>query len=623
MNRNAQSYAARISIVASTVLMAAASGLVACGGGNNSPSPTDVAVPPKFDVPPKLDVVPSNADLPPVTPDLGPDTPSIPDTGAGGSGGNEAGTGRGGSGGTAGLDGGPDAGSGGTVSDVAPPDLPADRASGPDGVVGPEVQGEVAQPVDGAGVPVDGGGGGCPTSAKAWSYYPIKEFKTVAWDRDGTLVTAAVFYPTVTSFGGKPVTNAGSADLIAAKLDPTTGNATWVFTAGDPKDQVASGIAVTGSNLVVIGNFTGTVDIDPVNGAIAPIVNPASGPVEFVLGLNDADGTGAWSKKLDLGTSSAMTPMLAAVAGNPTKDYVIVCGAATKKPSILNATGTLGGGKDVVVAALKASDGTVLWAKLLGGAMDQSCATAAMDDTGNVYLAGTYAGTLDLGLGALTPAPTGAQDQILWVAKLSGTDGTTLASTSFGTTGFVLPTGLALDPQGAPVVVGSYNSTVTFGSQTLAATGSSQTYYGFTVKLDASTLAPGWSRGFTGGGALAGGNGIATDSHGNITVVGAFATSLNVGGDLPVLQAASLSTEPFVATLDGATGRPVCAQRFGDPGSAGAVAQGVAINRYATTTNKDRMAAVGLFTKVIDFGGTTTPLSITTGSVQGAFLIER
>jgi len=104
------------------------------------------------------------------------------------------------------------------------------------------------------------------------------------------LVTGSWFFPTTTSFGGKTIANGGSEDMLVAKLDPTTGNANWVFTAGDSNDQAANSVAPTSGNLAVVGNFTGTLDIDPINGVIPPIVNTGTTPIDFIVGLSREKG---------------------------------------------------------------------------------------------------------------------------------------------------------------------------------------------------------------------------------------------------------------------------------------------------------------------------------------------
>jgi hypothetical protein len=607
----------------------AAFALTGCSSSGNTENPKDAS-------PPKQDTA----------------LQTPPDLGTGGGGG------MGGAGGSGGIDASPDrAPIGGADSgvDAAPADrLPAnlDLAAGeagpPDGLP-PNLDvpaGEVGAPdvllskdglasdagvpdapspkdglaPDGGGTPSDGGGGeagsgACPSPVHAWAY-PVGQFNSIAWDRDGSLVTGATFNFATTSFAGQPVTNAGGDDLIVAKLDPATGNGTWVFTAGDANDQFCYKVEVTNGNLVVIGNFTGTLDIDPVNGVIPPIVNPATTPVDYIVGLHDSDGTGAWSKKVDLGGGQ-----LSAVAGNRGKDYFLVCGAAAKKPTTLAASGTLGGGQDVIVAAIKASDGTVVWAKLFGGAMDQACYAAALDDSGNAYFAGSYAGTLDFGLGALTPAPTGASDQIAWVAKLSGADGTAIATNTFGTSGQVRPESMTLDPQGALIVTGGIGAAATFGDRTLTPSGKTDA---FVAKLSPSTLVPLWARNMGGSGtAVASGKGAGVDSAGNVTVVGTFNVSLKVGpGDAALVPAAQVS-ETWVATLNGTDGQTLCAHGYGDSSSTGGGAYAIAINPGAAGANKDRAAIVGFFGKVIDFGAPTTALSaVAQNTPVTAYLLE-
>jgi hypothetical protein len=405
------------------------------------------------------------------------------------------------------------------------------------------------------------------------------------------------------------ITGNGSADILVTKLDPSTGNPTWVFTAGDPQDQKVTGVAATSAGVGVLGTFTGNLEI--VTGS--PIVNSASNLIDFMAGLKDADGTGVWAKKVNLGTGQ-----LAAIAGQQGKDTFVVCGSATNAAANLSAVGTPGGGKDVVVAAVKASDGTIVWAKLFGGAMDQVCNAAAMDDDGNAVFAGTYAGTLDFGLGAFTAAPTGANDGIMWVAKLNGATGATIAAKSFGATGVVKPEAVAVDGQGNVVVSGELQASATFGSTVLTPVGTTDA---FVAKLDAS-LVPVWARRF--GSITAAGKGIAVDSRGMVTSVGNFKGTLDVGPGTTVLTSAvSTVIETFVLTLDGSSGQTLCARNYGDAASKGGGGNCVAVNRWATGAKLDSTSILGSFTVVLDFGPPTTALSSSSGStVASSYLLR-
>jgi hypothetical protein len=579
----------------------------ACSSSSSSNPPLPDASPPKLDTAPAMlpDASLPNLDTAPVqVPDASlpnldtapamlldatppkldtnpPDAPADLPLATGGAGGKDGGTG--GTGGTAGIDG------------------SADRpSSGPDA-------GDAA----GDGGSADGGDGGftCATPKAAWEY-DVGLLPGIGWDNDGSLITATTYFPLVTPavFGSKTVTSYGSADMLVAKIDPSSGNASWVITVGDELDQNVTSVAVSSASPGVIGTFTGTLDVFNGNQPNKVIVNSAPTAVDFIAGLNDADGSGLWAKKVNLGGGG-----LNAIAGQPAKDFFVVCGAAMNNAASLAVTGTTtppgtpGGGNDVVVAAVKASDGSVIWSHLFGGAGNQACTAAALDDDGNAIFAGTYAGALDLGLGALSPAPTGAGDKILWVAKLNGATGATLAAKAFGTTGIVQAGSVTPDAQGNVIVAGALFAPVTFGSVTLTPLGQNDA---FVAKLDASLL-PSWARRWGGAAGIATNQGAAVDSKGDVTVVGDFRGTIDVGpGDTVLTSTGTQPTNlnPFIVTLDGATGKTLCAQAYGDAALKGGNATAVAVNRRATGANQDAVAVVGTFLPGIDFGKPTTPL---------------
>jgi hypothetical protein len=499
-------------------------------------------------------------------------------------------------------------------------DLGPDRAIGPEtgsgGTTGNDAMdaaasiAEVGGAID-SGAGVDGGSSvSCGPPQKAWGY-GVQALTNVAWAADNTLVTGTTFIPTNADFGGVAITGNGSTDILVAKLDPATGKPSWVFTAGDSSDQWLTSTAVTSAGVGVIGQFKGTLDIDPVNQVIPPIVNPATNSIDYLMALSPT-GKGVWSKKVNLAGGK-----LNAIAANVNQGFFVVCGSAMNNAANLGAVGTPGGGKDVVVAAIKASDGTVMWAKLFGGAMDQDCSAAAMDDMGNVALAGSFAGALDLGTGALTPAPTVASDAILWVATLNGASGAVSAAKAFGTTGQIQPVGVAFDGQGNVVVAGKTNTAVTFGAKTLTPAG---LYDAFVAKLGSTALAPMWARRWGGSTGIALNTGVAIDSAGTITVVGTFKPTADTGPGNTVLQVAAVpvALETLIVSLDGSSGQTLCARNYGDVASSGGGAQAVAINHTAGPL-KDRAVVVGNFTKVINFGGATSALS---SGASAGYLLE-
>jgi len=345
-----------------------------------------------------------------------------------------------------------------------------------------------------------------------------------------------------------------------------------------------------------------------------------SSSFDYIAGVDGTAGAGLWSKSVNLGTGR-----LNAIAGNTSQNFFVVCGAATNSAAQLGVAGaTPGGGMDVVVAAINAIDGTVIWAKLLGGAMDQVCNAAAIDDTGNVLLTGQYAGTLDFGTGALTPAPTGTTDKILWVAKLNGTTGAAIAAQAFGTSGQIVPQSIAADAQGNVFVAGFFSSPFSVGTTSLTPLGLSDS---FVLKVS-SSLAPVWARRWGSAKHLASSLGIAVDSNGNPTAVGSFNGTVDIGPGNAVLSSNVTSPaglDVIIASLDGATGVTTCAHNYGDSApTAAQQASAVAIDRWATGAKKDGVAVVGIFRTILDFGPPTTALNsgVAIGTSGVSYLLE-
>ena len=143
----------------------------------------------------------------------------------------------------------------------------------------------------------------------------------------------------------------------------------------------------------------------------------------------------------------------------------------------------------------------------------------ALDDAGNLLLAGALVGTQDFGGGPLSSQ--GGSDIV--VVKL-GPQGQHVFSRAFGDAGEQQGQGIAVDAQGAALVTGVFDGTVDFGSGVLELKPGSCPAEawckssGFATKLDAegSSL---WSVELGPMRAMAG---VASDSHGNFVLSGAL-----------------------------------------------------------------------------------------------------
>lgn len=115
------------------------------------------------------------------------------------------------------------------------------------------------------------------------------------------------------------------------------------------------------------------------------------------------------------------------------------------------------GARDIFVAKLD-STGAPLWAERFGGTGDECDALMSLDSAGNIYLAGAYQDSVSFGEVALTSA--GSFD--VYVAKLDP-EGQVQWARSIGSTGNDNTLGMAVDPSGRAVVIGSSAATLDIG----------------------------------------------------------------------------------------------------------------------------------------------------------------
>jgi hypothetical protein len=451
-----------------------------------------------------------------------------------------------------------------------------------------------------------------PAWAKSWG---LPNQGWLAGDKEGNLFVANSAMNDL-NLGGTAatVTNAGNSDAVVVRFDPTSGSPVWAKGFGDAKAQTATGVAVDKSGHVgIIGNYLGAITI-----GTSSLSNLGDWSYGYVGGLQAADGAGLWAISASLSADNGSSGTFMAIAANPNWDDFVVCGKANIAATDLNVIGKTplasGGGYDIVVAKIKGSDGSIMWSRQLGATGDQSCTAAAVDDSGDVLIAGGYYGTLDFGSGALSPAAT-AGNLIPWVAKLSGSDGATMAAMNptpgaTGRTGAVVYS-IDTDSSGNVVIAGTFKNALTFGSTTtLTSAGLNDAFVAKVGStLAGSTLTPLWAMRWGDASHSQYAEAAAFDSSGNVTVVGQFIGTIDIGPAGAVLTAASdatsSNTDIFLARLSGSTGASTCAVRYGDPLSQ--EAYNLVVPRSATTATKDVTFVAGLQTQfsTLNFGSVT------------------
>ena len=223
-----------------------------------------------------------------------------------------------------------------------------------------------------------------------------------------------------------------------------------------------------------------------------------------------------------------------------------------------------------------------LWSKIFGDSSDQSVGVVGTDSAGNVYVAGSFKGTIQLGQTTLISA--GLKD--IFLAKLSP-EGEPLWSKRFGDASDQQVTGIAVTPSGIVALVGYFEGTVSFGGDTLVSVGVDGDV--FVVKLD-SAGAELWSKRY-GDAAAQTGEDVAIDSAGNVVITGNYLGVIDFGnGSLPLFGP---DGSVFLAKLSFDSGNEMWSRGFGGGSD---VASAVAVD------GSDSVLAAGQYSQTINFG---------------------
>ena len=242
---------------------------------------------------------------------------------------------------------------------------------------------------------------------------------SIALDASGNVFTTGRFYATADfdpGAGTFNLTSAGNMDIFISKLD-AAGNFVWAKAMGGINTDAGYSIALDASgNVFTTGIFYATADFDPGAGTFNLTSVSPGGPDIFISKL-DAAGNFVWAKKMggiggDWGHSIALD-----ASGNvfTTGDF---SGTADFDPGAGTFNLTSAGNMDIFISKLDAA-GNFVWAKKMGGTMDDRGQSIALDASGNVFTTGYFNGTADFdpGVGTFILISAGSTD--IFVHKMA------------------------------------------------------------------------------------------------------------------------------------------------------------------------------------------------------------
>ena len=344
----------------------------------------------------------------------------------------------------------------------------------------------------------------------------------VAADRDGNVVSVGGFSGSMDLGNGTVTSVANSPDAFVAKYN-RQGGLLWVKRFGNTGGDSANGVVIDSQdNIIVTGCFQGTVDFGG-----GPLTS-AGGYDIFVAKFNSANPPSLlWAKRFG-GTWDERGTAVAIATNND-----IFIAATLQSLSADFGSLTLGarGNNDIAVAKLDHTDGHTLWAKSWGGTDNDKPAAIAVDLSGNLWVAGEFYGTTDLGNGPRINSDPRNLKPDMFLAKYSGVDGSHLYSRTMGDINTDRASGIAVDPvTGNIIITGSFQGTMDFGGGSVnGGSGGGTTMFVAGYGPSGNWL---WQQSW--GGSILGcqdqGMALSIDRSGNLALAGTATSSMYLGG---------------------------------------------------------------------------------------------
>ncbi len=379
----------------------------------------------------------------------------------------------------------------------------------------------------------------------------------VATDSKGAVIATGTFSGNldIDGNGTADLTSQGIEDVYTIKYN-SDGKVAWAKRLGGNGYDISQDITTdSAGNIITTGQFSGKVDI---NGDGKPDLT--SGSTDVFITKYNSDGTLAWAKSI-AGTSNFAADVATDSAGN------IVTTGTFSHSIDFNSNGTPGFTKtgafgDMFIAQYN-SNGTLNWAKQLGGSAYEAGTSITTDKAGNVIAAGLFRqGNLDLDEdGTFDFKGTGAYDsfitkynstgKLIWSQHLTTTPTSSNPVGGFGN--YSVINSLTTDSAGNMIAVGDFSGNLDLdhnGTADLSTTGFPDA---FIAKYQSDgTLA--WAKKL-GGNVREQGGDVSVDSQGNVVITGESASpKIDLNGNVIPGFAGAGDSDAFVIKLSGASG---------------------------------------------------------------------
>jgi Beta-propeller repeat len=281
--------------------------------------------------------------------------------------------------------------------------------------------------------------------------------KNIAFDNLGNLYVLGTFSLSINISGTLLNSTGFISDIFIAKYN-TLGQLLWAVKGGGSNDDFAESIAIDNAGkIIVTGIFynSTTFGFDTFS---------SSGSADIFVVKYNSDGTVVWGKGFG-GTDDDRVNYISVDNSNNIYFTGFFWGTMNFQ-SVTSITSS--GNNDIFYAKLDAN-GNVAWAKRFGGTLYDYANSLIADASGNVYLTGSYVGSVAQGTITLTGAGSNSH---FFIAK-AGSDGNLLwAKKGDGAVSFATGRDVLFDNSGNITVMGDFTGSTTFDSFVLSGSGS-------------------------------------------------------------------------------------------------------------------------------------------------------
>ena len=271
----------------------------------------------------------------------------------------------------------------------------------------------------------------------------------------------------------------------------------------------------------------------------------------------------------------------------------------------------VGGGVDIWITKFNSS-GEYIWGKVFGGTDSDLPYGIDVDSNGNVFVVGTYAGTVDFDPGAGTTSRTSRGNDDNFVIKLT-TDGNFAWVKEFGGANEERATAVVLDSNNNILITGLYNGNVDFNPAPLE----TNTVAGGVIDVFVLKLDPNggylWAKGL-GGSNEDIGEAIAVDTNDNVYATGRYRNSVDFDPGSGVTTLSGSSTGGgFILKLT-SSGNFGFARVFDGTG--------LDVGLEIEVDSSGNILTAGQFQSTVDFDPGAGTANLTTSPSSAVFLLK-